>query len=130
MCNHAKRSQYNFIIDSFNCKNSTILDFDEVIKFIKRNCDTPLFDGNSDYLDEACHLIGDSLFIILLTKYKPLHMATRVAEDIRKKFCCDVTLAMTDDEGCNEYRFYKGRDAIKTKKAVDIIQTIKAAKGL
>ncbi len=121
MCDQAKRAQYNFIIDSFNTKNKSMLDFTEVIKFIKRNCDSQLFDSNADYIDEACHEIGQSLFIIAHTKYKPLHMAIRVAEDIRKKFYCDVTLTMTDDEGCDEYRFYKGHEASKTKKAARIV---------
>jgi hypothetical protein len=129
MCGHAKRSQYNFIVDSFNCKNKSILDFTEVIKFIKRNCDIQLFDGNSDYIDEACHEIFQSLFIVAHTKYKPMQFATMMAEDIRKKFYSDITLTMTDDEGCNEYRFYKGIDAIKTKKAANVFQAIINAKG-
>jgi len=115
MCDAAKRSQYNFIVDSFNCKNASIIDFKEVIKFIKRNCDIALFDGNADYIDESCHDINGCLFIVALTNYKPIKYAFSLAEQVRKKFYCDVTLTMTDDEGCDEYRFYRASDLIKKK---------------
>jgi hypothetical protein len=111
----AKRSQYNFIIDSFNHKNNSILELSEVIKFIKRN-DIELFENHSESVDQSCFEVPNSLIIILYCKWKPIDLAISLCKKVRDKFGCDTTLTMTDDDECNEYRFFKGSDYGKIKK--------------
>ncbi len=115
----AKRSQYNFLIDSFNHKSLSQTEFPEIIKFIKKN-DVDVFDGFAEYANESYWEHGDTLVIIICCKWKPMNMAIRMANKIRDKFFCDVTLTMTDDDGCNQYYFLKGSQGIKLRKNCDM----------
>ncbi len=111
----AKKSQYNFIVDSFNHKNNSILDFVEVIKFIKKN-HLELFDNMGEYVDEAAFETPQSLFIVTHCKWKSREMPKNMAQAIRNKFGCDVTFTMTDDDECDEYILFKGKDHGRVKK--------------
>ena len=67
-----------------------------------------LFDGIPEVLDNCCFVFGESLVIIAHCRWKPINLAIYLASKIRNKFHCDVTLTMTDDDGCNQYEFFKG----------------------
>ena len=108
----AKHSQYNFIIDSFNHKKLTRNEHDEIIKYIART-----YRGKdhsfTEYLEDSYWKHGQSLVFIIFGKYENFNVALHLAQSIRDKFYCDVTLTMTDDDDCNEYQFFKGAVASK-----------------
>jgi len=112
----AKHTRYNFLIDFFDCKNNRSIAFLDMIKYIKNNSDD-LFSGyDIEGIDDCFIEISNALFLVVFCKWKPMNYAISVANKIRDKFYCDVTLTMTDDDGCNQYYFLKGSQGIKTKK--------------
>jgi hypothetical protein len=114
MCS-AKLFQYVYVIDSFNRKNNSIIDFAVVNKFLKLN-HIDMFDNNTECLDENSFLIGQGAIIVINTKWKHMNQAIQLAVSIRNKFGCDISVSMTDDDGCNEYQFFRGVDCEKKNK--------------
>ena len=102
----AKRFEYHLIISLWNKKKPAELDPQKVLAFLKKS-----YLGQGHSFEDVCvgsPQLGNNLIVGIYGKYLKFDAIEGLATKVSDKFFCDITMTMTDDDGCAKGLFIEG----------------------
>ena len=105
---YGKRFEYHLIISLWDSKKLKFIESGLILKYILKNNLKSLYQDDNEVFDHSHAVLGNNIILACSGKWLKYEAVEQMAITISNKFHCDISMLMTDDDGCARGSFLEG----------------------